>query len=113
MSDNTGFTYPFEELVRDRYALTDPQWDAFCRHSVAFARTLSFIEAVGKEYTDEQVQSFLAITLKKTQVEMCCDLDLAGCSSGTSVSIAQAFSDALMDMQTVGELETELKGSRP
>lgn len=113
MSEKTGFTYPFEELVRDRYALTVPQWEAFCKHSVAFARTLSFVGAAGADYPDEQIKSFLTITLRKTQVEMCCDLDTLGLSSETAVSIAEAFTEALLSMQFIGELEETLKGGKP
>lgn len=110
MSGDTGFTYPFEELVRDRYELTDEQWGVFCAHASSFAKAVVFCSVAAKDYTEEQLRVFLTLTLKRTEVEMSYDLVQAGCEMQTALAVATAFMNGMTTMQSVAMLEEELKG---
>lgn len=110
MSDESGFKYPFEELVRDRYGLTGEQWRVFCAHSLSFARAIAFCSVAAQDYTDEQLRTFLTLTLRRTEVEVSYDLVQAGCETETALAVATAFTDGMAAMQSVAMLEEELKG---
>ena len=110
MSDDTGFKYPFEELVRDRYELTGEQWAVFCAHSLSFARAIAFCSVAARDYTEEQLRTFLTLTLRRTETEISYDLVQAGCEMQNALSAATAFTDGMTSMQSVAMLEEELKG---
>lgn len=110
MSDDTGFKYPFEELVRDRYKLTGEQWDVFCAHSLSFARAIAFCSVAAQDYTDEQLRIFLTLTLRRTETEISYDLVQAGCEMQNALSAATAFTNGMAAMQSVAMLEEEMKG---
>ena len=112
MSAESGFKYPFEELVRDRYELTGEQWRVFCAHSSSFARAIAFCPVAARDNSEDDLRVFLALTLKRTEVEMSYDLVQAGCEMRTALAVATAFADGMAAMQAVAALEEELKGGQ-
>lgn len=113
MSDDTGFKYPFEELVRDRYKLTGEQWDVFCAHSLSFARAIMFCSVTAQDYSEEQLRTFLTLTLRRTETEISYDLVQAGCEMQKALSAATAFMNGMTAMQSVAMLEKELQEGKP
>lgn len=110
MSGYTGFTYPFEELVRDRYGLTDEQWGVFCVYASSFAKAVVFCSVAAKDYTEDELRTFLTLTLRRTETEMSYDLVRSGCEMQKAMSVATALMDGMTAMQSVAMLEEELKG---
>lgn len=111
MTNDTGFKYPFEELVRDRYGLTGEQWGIFCSYTSSFAKAVVFCSVAAKDYTEEQLRTFLMMTLRRTETEMSYDLVRSGCETEKALAVATAFTDGMTAMQSVAMLEEELKGA--